>query len=398
MVARAHDWPTVTFESLPWRSVDPSAGSRTAMAQHRGPYLAAVVPHIATRPLSLPMQVLTEAEEASLELARFDAELGETIAPFASLLLRSEAAASSQIEDLTATARAVAEAEVGTAERHNARQVVANVRAMLAAIALADDLSPQAILDMHRALMEDVAPGMAGTWRHEQVWIGGSHLGPHRADFVPPSAARVPAAIDDLIAFARRDDLPVLAHAAVTHAQFETIHPFPDGNGRTGRALLQSMLRSKRLTRNVTVPVSSGLLVDTGAYFAALVAYRDGEPQHIVERLAQASFFAVANGRRLVEDLRGIAQRWRESLVVRRGAAAELVLDLALRQPVLTASIIAAEADVLPQNVYRAVEPLLEAGILREFADRRRNRVWRADDVLAALDAFAERAGRRRLP
>src|SRR5690606_3022164 len=138
---------------------------------------------------------------------------------------------------------------------------------------LADRLDSASILAMHRALLADVDPDHAGRWRTEQVWIGGGHLDPHLADFIPPHHTRVPAAVDDLVAFVDRDDVPVLAHAALAHAQFETIHPFTDGNGRTGRALVQAMLRRGRLTRSVTVPVSAGLLADPGAYFAALTAY-----------------------------------------------------------------------------------------------------------------------------
>lgn len=394
----ASSWPAVTYEQRSWVPSLHGPASRRALARHRGPYRAAVVPPIADATLDLPLGVLTEAEDASLELARFDAETGGEIAPFAAILLRSEAAASSQIEDLSASARAVAEAEVGAGERHNAREIVANVQAMLAAVALADDITPEAVLEMHRALMEPVVPGIAGRWRDEQVWIGGGSVGPHTADFVPPHHERVPAAIDDLVVFARRDDIPVLVHAAITHAQFEIVHPFPDGNGRTGRALLQSMLRNKRLTRNVTVPVSSGLLTDPAAYFDALQRYAAGDPRHIVERLSAASFFAVGNGRVLVDDLRTLRSAWRERLRVRRGAAAERVLDLALRQPVLTAAAVSEQLAIPPQNVYRAIEPLVAAQILVEFTDRRRNRAWRADEVLAALDAFAERAGRRRLP
>ena len=137
-------------------------------------------------------------------------------------------------------------------------------------------------------------------------WIGGSRLGPHAAVFVPPVHERVPGLIDDLVAFIARDDVPVLAHAALAHAQFETIHPFEDGNGRTGRALVHAMLRSKGLTRTVTVPISAGLLVDTDAYFVALTAYRSGDPEPIVECFADAAFAAVANGRELVGDLRAV--------------------------------------------------------------------------------------------
>src|SRR5260221_12756766 len=116
---------------------------------------------------------------------------------------------------------------------------------MNAAIAMADHLDVASILAMHQVLMELVEPTIAGKWRLEQVWIGGTSLGPHGALFVPPQHSRVMPAIEDLMSFVQRDDLPVLAHAAVAHAQFETIHPFPDGNGRTGRALLHAMLRNK---------------------------------------------------------------------------------------------------------------------------------------------------------
>jgi fido (protein-threonine AMPylation protein) len=100
---------------------------------------------------------------------------------------------------------------------------------------------------MHRALVERFEPDIAGRWRREQVWIGGGRISSHNAAFVPPRADRVPGAIDDLVAFAHRDDIPALSHAAIAHAQFETIHPFPDGNGRTGRALIHAMIRNRAL-------------------------------------------------------------------------------------------------------------------------------------------------------
>src|ERR1700712_2801977 len=134
------------------------------------------------------------------------------------------------------------------------------------------------------------SPEIAGRWRAEQVWIGGDSFGPHGAAFIPPHHDHVPAPMADLVEFTRAADLPLLSQAALAHAQFETIHPFPDGNGRTGRALIHAMLRSHGLTRNVTVPVSAGLLTDTVGYFEALTAYRSGEPAEIVEKLANASF------------------------------------------------------------------------------------------------------------
>ena len=391
-------WPAVRYETLPWTGARlTNLVPRRQLRRIQGPYEAAVVPEIAARNLALPTEVLTVAEEAANEVARFDADLGGEIAPFAAVLLRSESAASSQIENLTASARAIAEAELGVTGKRNAVQIVANTRAMDAALALADRLDAASILAMHHALMVDTEPEMAGRWRTEQVWIGGGDLGPHGAQFVPPQQSRIEPAITDLVAFIRRDDLPVLVHGAVAHAQFETIHPFPDGNGRTGRALLHAMLRNKRLTRNVTVPVSAGLLTNTSAYFDALTAYRLGDPAPMVIRLADAAFAAVVNGRRLVDELRTIRGGWNERVTARRDSSTWRVADFLMRHPVVDAQLLTAELNIPPNNVYRYLEPLERAGVLIEFTDRRRNRAWRSAEILAALDAFAARAGKRRL-
>jgi len=256
-------------------------------------------------------------------------------------------------------------------------------------------LDGDAILAMHAALLERSDPDIAGRWRDRQVWIGGGDLGPYGAAFVPPRHSRVPAAITDLVAFIDRDDVPVLAHAALAHAQFETIHPFPDGNGRTGRALVHAHLRSKGLIRNVTVPVSAGLLSDVDGYFAALTRYREGDPIAIVEAFATAGFRAVANGRRLVDDLHAIRQDWQERVLARRDAAAWRVADVLLRHPVVNAALVASEVGIAAQNTYRSLRPLVEAGVLVEFTDRKRNQLWRAPEVLDALDRFASRSGRR---
>ncbi len=394
--SNAAEWPPVEYESLPWgRSYQPGQASRAEIRAHSGPYRAAVVPEIAARDLSLPGIVAAAASDAAAELSRFDAELGSEIAPFGAVLLRSEAAASSQIENLTASARAIVEAELGVRPRRNAGLIVANTRTMEAAVALSGQLDADSILTMHRALMEDDAPRIAGRWRTEQVWIGGGSIGPHEALFVPPHDRRVVAGIADLVRFMGRDDLPALPHAAIAHAQFETIHPFPDGNGRTGRALVHAMLRNKALTRNVTVPVSAGLLADTQRYFDALGTYRAGDPSEIVDQFSSAAFAAIDNGRRLVGTLRDLRASWDDRVRARRDSAAWRVADLLLRHPVVNAALVADELGIDTPNVYRQIVPLEEAGVLKEFTDQKRNRVWRSPEVLTALDDFARRAGRR---
>lgn len=390
------------YETLIW-SVPTGAGyqrSDLRVAQRQsGEYRAVIPAEIASLEVSLPSDVLADAEEASQEIARFDTELGDEIAPFASVLLRTESAASSKIENLTASACAIAEAEtLGNNKRRNASLILANTRAMQAAIELADQISDEAILAMHHALMRESEPSIAGKWRSEQVWVGGGNFGPRGADFIAPQQDRVPGAIDDLARFAKRSDIAILPQIAIAHAQFETIHPFPDGNGRTGRALAQSMLRNKRLTRQVTVPVSAGLLTDTHSYFQALTAYREGDPAPIVKRMSAASILAVVNGRHLVDDLQTIRRQWESKINARRDSAVHRVADLLIKRPVVNAQLVSDQLNIAMSNVYRYVDPLVEAKIIVEFTDQARNRAWRAPEVLGALDAFAERAGRRALP
>ena len=246
---------------------------------------------VAASALQVDVGLQAEAEDAVREITRFDAEINAIaqrraaregddasteFAPLGSVLLRTESASSSEIEGVTAGARALAMAAIDAKAGPDAQLVTANVTAMQRAVELADNISVDTILVAHQALLDRHAYAAPGRLRDQQVWIGSNALTPHTASFVPPHQARVPAALDDLVAYVRRVDLPVLAQVAIAHAQFETIHPFNDGNGRIGRTLVHAMLRHSGVTRTLTVPVSAGLLTDTSAYFQALTDYREG--------------------------------------------------------------------------------------------------------------------------
>jgi len=215
--------------------------------------------------------------------------------------------------------------------------------------------------------------------------------------FVPPPPDAAEELLADLCTFADDDSLPAVAQAAIAHAQFETIHPFTDGNGRTGRALIHALLRGHGLTRKVTVPVSAGLLADTHAYFGSLSDYRNGDLSSIVEQVATAAFAAMTNGRQLVSDLKQIREAWDDKIPARRGSAAWRVADLLLGQPVIDAAVVTRELGLSAANALRPIAPLVAAGVLTEFTGFKRNRMWQSRDVLIALDDFAARAGRRTL-
>ena len=388
-------WPAIGAETLNWESRYAEASALDRFDPRPQTYDAAVPPLIAERALQLSPRTAALARAAENELIRFDASLNDEMTGFAPLLLRSEAASSSQIEHLSASARAILTAEIGDTSKRNATEIVGNTRAMQSALALADELTPGSVQKMHEVLM-DGTKHTPGQWRTEPVWIGTSARSPVGAAFVAPRYERVPGLMDDVMAFARRDDLPVLAQVAVAHAQFETIHPFTDGNGRTGRALVQSMLRGKDITRSVTVPVSAGLLTDVNAYHDALDAYRAGEVGPIVEQMSIASDDAIRNARTLIAQLRDTTAGWRETVKPRTGSQLEKVLDYAARQPVFTAASASADLGIGATNIYPHLRRLAELGVLKQKAEYKMGQVWRADEVLVALDEFAERAGRRR--
>jgi Fic family protein len=386
-------WPKVEYETLEWQ---PSLTTGRLAELVAGSYAAAVPPMIASLTPQLGNDIVEMGREASFEIARFDSELGAEIGPFASILLRSESASSSQIEHLTASAKNVLMAEAGDVSRRNATEIASNTAAMNAAVSMATDITDASILAMHHALLHQQQPEWAGRWRDQPVWIGGRATSPHGASFVPPEHSRIPALISDLTTFARRTDIEPLVKALLAHAQFETIHPFPDGNGRTGRALIHSMLRHDNLTRSVTVPVSAGLLSETDRYFQSLTDYREGDPSSIVELGAYATLRAVTNGRQLAQEMAAARADWAARLHgVRRDATAWKLVETLIEHPVTDANTIAEHFGVSTVAARTAITQLVDVGILRQANAGLRFRKWIATDVADALDRFAERAGRR---
>lgn len=216
--------------------------------------------------------------------------------------------------------------------------------------------------------------------------------------FTPPHHDRIPAAMDDLVAFAGRDHIQSLVHAALVHAQFETIHPFPDGNGRTGRAIIHSILRRRGITRNVTVPISAGLLVDVDAYFGSLGDYLQGNIEPIIEQMTDAAFTAIGNATEMLFDLDSIAAEWRDRITARSDSTVWRLVELLMCQPGVNSNVVEAALGVSRPAALSAIGKLEDLGVLVKARGQERNRAWIAVDVVAALDRFAEAGGRRARP
>lgn len=394
----------VARETRFWAPQAPEMYSRAEVGRQTGAYEATVTSPIAEQRFEISAHDSADIEEAARSLLEFDSytrsRLGtdpQALGPMSAILLRTESASSSQIEQLTTSAKQIALAELDEGSKHNAHLVIGNVRAMEAALRLADAIEISSILAMHFELLPRSAAlsEHAGRFREEAVWIGGDNAGPIGADFVAPHHDNVAGAMEDLVAFARRRDLPVILQIAIAHAQFETIHPFVDGNGRTGRALSQAMLRHLGLAAHATVPISAGLLVDTEGYFAALDHYRNGDAGPIVRRFANASRFATMSGRDLVNDLAEELDRSTELLTgVRKHSRAWQVLPHLIGQPVVNLRYVRNELGLNEMTALRALDALTDRGVLTERSGQSRNRVWEHRGILNVLDGYAEKIRR----
>jgi len=391
---------SVGYETFDWTPRAPEMHSRAEVERQTGPYDAAVTPSIATWSPVISSEDSADVEDATRQLVAFDQHaqraLGignPALGPMTAILLRTESASSSQIEQLTTSARQLALAEINEGDKANALTVVGNVRAMEAALELADNISEDSILAVHKALMlhqTGFPSADAGRFRSEQVWIGPGEAGPRLADFVAPHHDRVPGAVRDLVDFVKRQDVLVLVQVAVAHAQFETIHPFPDGNGRTGRALAQSILRNKGLVGSTAVPISAGLLVDVPRYFDALGAYRDGDAGPIVRDFANASRIAAATGTGLVDDLvEQLAASRAKMAGLRADAAAWKILPTLVGQPAVNVKYLKNALGLGEMAALRALDSLTEREVLTESTGRSRGRVWQHRGIFDALDSYA---------
>ena len=366
-------------------------------------YEAFVPDPIAAMPLSLDAGIAGLVSEAENAIRNLNDKARPALAPMARLLLRTESIASSKVEGMQLgvreLARAEARAESGQKASTLAIEVLANVDAMALAVedaAVAERFGVGEIIAIHKRLMERAENrSVAGKIRTRQNWIGGNDYNPCGADFVPPPPAHVSALLDDLCEAINGDRLPPIVQAALVHAQFETIHPFDDGNGRTGRALIQVVLRRRRVAPEYLPPVSVVLAAAKDRYVEGLTAFRGDGIGAWIEHFAVASARAANLARDYVDAVEALMADWRQRLAgspsaPRKGAAAWAIIDVLPAHPMITAPVAVAATGRAKAAVYQAIEQLQEAGVVVPLSESRRNQVWEATgllDIIAALEA-----------
>ena len=368
---------------------------------------------LADLPISLDgaaMGVVSEAENAIRDL---NAAGGVALDPLSRLLLRTESIASSKVEGMQLGVRELARAEArvdeGGRASATAMEVLANIDAMMLAVtdaATVETFGTDQILAIHRRLLERERPKIAGSIRTEQNWIGGNDHNPCGADFVPPPPEDVDALLTDLCDSINSDLLPPLIQAALVHAQFETIHPFADGNGRAGRALIHVVLRRRGVAPRFVPPISVVFAAAKSRYIAGLGDFRGSGVQAWVEYFADATARSARLATDYVAATRALRSSWRDQLAAlpdapRADAAAWALIDVLPAHPVITALTAAQATSRATGRIYEALDDLERAGVLIPLAkpqtqsgagdsSSRRKLSWEAAgllELIASLEA-----------
>lgn len=389
--------PKGHYVELSWEPDFERAGGRQSKAAR---YAAFVPEAIREYDPDLSSATSTLAERAAVAVRELNANPTGLISleGLGRQLLRSEALASSQIEGLNISHRKLAEADLVDRDGpFKAREILGNIRALELATEIgadAEELDVDAITAIHRE-MAIVPPldRIAGELREEASWIGGRT--PVDAEFVGPPWEEVQPLLEDLCEFMNRDDLPPVAQAAIAHAQFETVHPFGDGNGRVGRCLIQVIFRRRGLAPRYIPPVSIVLGANKDAYISGLEGFRDDEVDDWVRQFARAVEVAADQARSFSTSVAELQESWRAKLGrVRSDAAVLSVIDLLPKFPILTAAVVEDEIGRSRPVTIEALDRLDAIGALTRHRNQKKGDSWEAKELFKLLDEF-EKAVRR---
>ena len=384
--------------TLRWTPRPEILGERRA--RRGGSYKAYVPDPVAQVDPALPSSLLPlvlGAEEAARAIAEGvpDSLNLETLAR---QLLQAESVASSRIEGHLISHRRLAKAAFTGASDVNAQAVLGNISGMERAIAVARRprvLTTPDLQAIHRAMFEGTGDERrAGLIRTEQNWIGGEASSPIEAEFVPPPADDVPALLGDLCAFCSRDDLPPVLQAAIAHVQFETIHPFHDGNGRVGRALIHIVLRRRGVTGRILPPMSLVLAARADDYVKGLTSFRYGNEDDWYELFSRALGEAARASSEFAAHVIELQERWRNAAGrPRRGSAAARLIEGLPSHPIVNLRTAMTLTRASDEAARLALNRLEAAGILRQTTVGRRNRAFECVGLFALLDQLERRLG-----
>ncbi|HEX6689482.1 MAG TPA: Fic family protein [Solirubrobacterales bacterium] len=382
-----------------WKPNPGAMGGR--VARRGGSYEVFVPAEIAERRFALDEDVVATVASATTALARLNSAEPRltSLNALASALLRSESTASSRLEGLSISQKRLARAAFEDSDRRGkdstAAEILGNVKAMRQAVALGvsgKEVSIDDICDIHRTLLRfSVDRKIAGEIRTQQNWIGANPFSPVGAVYVPPPPEHVHRLLDDLCRFIARDDIAPIVQAAIAHAQFENIHPFADGNGRVGRALIHTVLRRGGEALNYVPPISLVLGATQQSYAAGFGEFSGGDVSGWCDLFAAATERATREAERMASKIDNRQVQWLERLGnPRRDAVVHQLIANLPGQPVID---VAAGCRLTGKSYVTVNNGLLqmeEAGIVRRLNEKKWGRVWECDELLDLVEEFEE--------
>lgn len=397
-----------TLQSAFWQSDDTG---QTRKERQSGSYNYYVPTKLGQLVVSWDADVVADVVRAEAAIRELNTSVtflhsSEGLARF---LLRAESVSSSYIEGLQVGVRRLLKAELARTDEGSfevddtALEVIGNIHAMEDALEQAESecsITPATITKIHQTLLKDSRlEQYGGVVRNKQNWIGGSWYNPFQAAFVPPAPEYLDGLLEDLANYCNQELVSPVQQAALVHAQFETIHPFVDGNGRAGRALIHLVLRRRGLTPTLVPPISLVLATFAQDYVNGLSGFRftdDQSPEHIHKGLNEwVSFFAgscvraCSEAHNFEETVRGLQDIWRGKLGgVRRGSTTELLLDELPGMPMFTLQSLQAVTNRSLRAVTEAIEKYEHAGIVKPIGNAQRKRNFEVPDILAAFNSF----------
>lgn len=359
----------------------------------------AFIPNVlSSSAVQLPVDVVGVLSDAETAISSLNDTPSNTLDPLARLLLRTESIGSSKVEGLQVSTRSLARAEVkrstGASVGRDTTEILGAMNAMRLAIgraAASRNIVVGDFKDIHAALLEQSHVVTPGRFRTSQNWIGGNDYNPCGADFVPPPAEEMSSLLRDLCTFCNDDTTPPLVQAGLAHAQFETIHPFEDGNGRTGRALIHIVLRRRGLAPNYVPPISVVLARNKDAYIQGLIAFREGRISDWLETFAAAAASAARLAKRYLEQVVHLQDTWRDRLRsdgVRKDAAAWSIVELLPAHPVITPQAVATETGRSGPAVSNGLDQLQSAGILSLVSTSPKKRMWESAELISLIEGL----------
>ncbi len=358
-------------------------------------YKSAIPSEILGKVPNLRAETFASVEQASIEIVRVSEKLKKSNPGYQTLINNIEAVVSSAIEGEYSDLRELTIHQAGKpGATSGTRNVAANVEALNflrnSQIKSEEPNSVETILESHKLLLQDTNPRIAGCWRTEPVWIGSSFSNsPIYASYVPPRWESVPKYMDDLVQFVTPTwEMPGLIEIALAHAQFETVHPFADGNGRIGRAYAQSLLEYYDLEEFSTIPFSIRFEAFRRDYVNALQAYREGNVNPIVTAYVLSALSGTYFINTLMRAFDKVELGWKKSSTSRAGSTADRLIPYLIGNPIVTMRKVEQLLQVTPAAAYSGIQKLEKDGVLKSITYGHRNQAWEAANYFESVDAI----------